>query len=83
MKGPVADGLDPRIYIGNIHTSLDETAIRMLAEQFGPIDNMTLHRDELGNSKGYCFIRYRSAESAQMAMTGLAGMEVVGRALKV
>lgn len=83
VKIPVAEGLDPRIYIGNIHVSLDEGAIRILAEQFGPIDNMTLHRDEFGNSKGYCFVRYRSADSAQMAMTGLAGMEVIGRPLKV
>jgi RNA-binding protein 23/39 len=78
-----ANSLDPRVYIGNIHTNIDENALRVLVEPFGPIENLTLHRDEMGNSKGYAFVRYRSAESAQMAMTGLSGMELVGRPLKV
>lgn len=84
-KSTLANGEIPdcRVYLGNIHVNINEDALRLLCEQFGPVDSITLHRDEMGNSKGFAFIRYRSHENAQMAMTGLAGVEVVGRALKV
>jgi RNA-binding protein 39 len=51
-------GPDARLYIGNIHISITDAALKTVLEQFGPLESVTLHRDELGNSKGFAFIRY-------------------------
>lgn len=45
---------DSRIYVGNIHLSIDETALKTVLEQFGPLESVKLHRDAMGNSKGMC-----------------------------
>lgn len=81
--GADAAGEDARIYIGNIHISVDENGLRSVLEQFGPTDTVKLHRDHLGNSKGFAFIKFVRAESAKLAMTTLPGQELVGRPLKV
>jgi RNA-binding protein 23/39 len=75
-------GPDSRIYVGNIHVSIDEPALTMVLEQFGPVESLKLHRDHLGNSKGFAFVKYAKAESAMMAMAALPGIELVGRPLK-
>jgi RNA-binding protein 23/39 len=74
---------DCRLYIGNIHVNINEIALKTVLEQFGPTENVNLHRDEMGTSKGFAFIRYTSPESALLALTNLAGVELAGRALKV
>jgi RNA-binding protein 39 len=76
-------GPDARLYIGNIHVSIDDAQLRSVLEQFGPTETIKLHRDHLGNSKGFAFIKYMRAESAALAMTSLAGTELAGRPLKV
>lgn len=77
------DGPDCRVYVGNIHVNINEDALRSVLEQFGPVDSVNMHRDEMGNSKGFAFVRYRTADAASLAMVGLMGMELVGRPLKV
>ena len=74
---------DCRLYIGNIHVQINEIALKTVLEQFGPTENVNLHRDEMGTSKGFAFIRYTSPESALLALSNLAGVELAGRALKV
>ena len=81
-KGPGTDP-DCRLYIGNIHVSITEGALRTVLEQFGPVESVVLHKDEMGNSKGYAFIRFAAAESAALALSSLGGIELAGRALKV
>lgn len=76
-------GQDSRVYVGNIHISLDEVALRAVFEQFGPIESLKLNRDSMGNSKGYAFVKYVSYESAKLAMSSLPSIELLGRYLKV
>lgn len=76
-------GPDTRIYVGNIHVSLDESALKAALDQFGPTESIKLHRDHLGNSKGFAFVKFLKAESAQLAMATLPGIELMGRPLKV
>jgi RNA-binding protein 39 len=76
-------GPDSRIYLGNIHVSLDETALKAVLEQFGPVESIKLHRDHLGNSKGFAFVKFLRSDSAQVALAALPGLELAGRALKV
>ena len=62
-KDPVTnlskDKVDPdsRLYIGNIHVSITDIVLKSILEQFGQLETITLHRDELGNSKGFAFAR--------------------------
>lgn len=76
-------GPDTRIYLGNIHVGLDENALKAVLEQFGPVESVKLHRDHLGNSKGFAFVKFIGADSAKLAMTTLPGFELAGRPLKV
>lgn len=77
------NGPDTRIYLGNIHVSLDENALKAVLEQFGPIESVKLHRDHLGNSKGFAFVKFLRSDSASLAMAALPGLELAGRPLKV
>jgi RNA-binding protein 39 len=77
------EGPDTRIYIGNIHLSLDENALKAVLEQFGPVESVKLHRDHLGNSKGFAFVKFIRPDSSAIALAALPGLEIAGRALKV
>lgn len=50
--------------------------------QFGPVDTVSIHRDELGVSKGYAFCRYSRPDDAATAISKLAGVELFGKPLK-
>lgn len=76
-------GPDARLYIGNIHTAIDEGAMQAVLEPFGILESIKLHRDEGGTSKGFAFVRFMTAESASNCLRNLVGVELVGRALKV
>lgn len=82
-NGPIVEGMDCRLYIGNIHVNINESALKTVLDQFGPTENINLHRDESGTSKGFAFIRFSQPESAQLALANLAGVELAGRPLKV
>jgi RNA recognition motif-containing protein len=63
---------------GNIHVNLDENDLKKVLDQFGPTESIKIHRDNLGNSKGFAFVKYFRSDSASLAMTSLAGMELAG-----
>ena len=77
------NGPDTRIYIGNIHTSINEAALASVLEPFGELIDIRLHRDETGTSKGFAFAKFAKPESAKLCIAGLNGVELVGRSLKV
>lgn len=82
IKDPKA-GPDCRVYIGNIHISVTDAALKSILDQFGPTESIVLHRDDQGNSKGFAFARFIKPESAQLALQNLGGLELAGRPLKV
>jgi RNA-binding protein 23/39 len=53
-----------RLYVGNIHFSVEEDDLRACFEPFGEIDHIMIQRDEpapgntAGRSKGYGFVQY-------------------------
>lgn len=67
-----------KIYIGNIHVSISELALKSVLDQFGQVESVTLMKDELGNSKGYAFVRFAQVEAAKLAMGSLGGLELAG-----
>ncbi|KAJ1569065.1 hypothetical protein HK405_010355 [Cladochytrium tenue] len=66
-----------RLYVGSLHFSLTEDDIRELFEVYGPLEFVTLHKDESGRSKGFAFVGLSTdkASSYQMDQVGLAFMD--------
>ncbi len=83
LTSALLGGPETRIYIGNIHVSIDEAGIRSVVEQFGQLESVKLHKDSQGNSKGFAFVKFVKAECAALAMSALGGLELAGRQLKV
>lgn len=76
-------GPDTRLYVGNIHVSIDESQLKQVLDQFGPTESIKIHRDHLGNSKGFAFVKFLRADSCAIASAALPGIELAGRPLKV
>ena len=57
--------------------------MRVVLSQYGAVDNINIHRDEVGTSKGYAFVKFARAEDAQSAFGKLGGLELAGKAMKV
>lgn len=78
-EGPVEN----RIYAGNIHFGVTENELRQIFESFGAIESVTLQREANGKSKGYAFIQYKDKASADIALEGMKGFMLAGRAIRV
>ena len=76
-------GSDCKMYMGNLHVNLAEQDLQTVLSQFGAVESISLQRDEVGNSKGYAFVRFMKPEECAAAMTQLGGMELAGRVIKV
>jgi poly(U)-binding-splicing factor PUF60 len=81
---PMQRGVEHRIYVGSLHYDLTEADVRGVFGAFGNITNVVMsHEPSTGKSKGYCFIEYESAVSAQQALTSMNGFQLAGRPIKV
>ena len=72
-----------RLYIGNLHVNITEDDLKTVLSPFGEVEQVQIHRDEVGTSKGYAFVRFANSADAQVAMNKLSGLELAGRAIKV
>ncbi|TPX47632.1 hypothetical protein SeMB42_g00393 [Synchytrium endobioticum] len=72
-----------RIYIGSLHHNITEDDVKAIFEPFGPMELLTMHKDDTGRSRGFAFIQYRRPEDAKQAADKMNGFELGGRALKV
>ncbi|ODV88461.1 hypothetical protein CANCADRAFT_70868 [Tortispora caseinolytica NRRL Y-17796] len=62
------------IFIKNLDPSIDNKALHDTFSTFGKILSCKIATDEYGVSKGYGFVHYESAESAESAITHINGM---------
>ena len=72
-----------RLYIGNLHVNITEDDLKTVLSPFGEVEQVQIHRDEVGTSKGYAFVRFANSADAQVAMNKLSGLELAGKAIKV
>ena len=73
-----------KVYVGNLSKQVTEAQFRDLATPFGTLvsSNVATERNS-GESKGFGFLEFGSADEGRAAITGLDGRDVNGQALKV
>ncbi|KAF2874558.1 hypothetical protein BDV95DRAFT_604726 [Massariosphaeria phaeospora] len=62
------------VFIKNLDTAIDNKALHDTFAAFGNILSCKVAQDELGNSKGYGFVHYDTAEAANNAIKHVNGM---------
>ena len=73
-----------KLHVGNLSKQVTDAQLNDLAVPYGKLvsANVATERSS-GESKGFGFIEFTSADEARAAMTGLDGREINGQALKV
>ncbi|KAG5502777.1 hypothetical protein JKF63_04545 [Porcisia hertigi] len=83
MYNPEPEALR-NLMVNYIPTTVDEMQLRQLFERFGPIEGVKIVCDrETRQSRGYGFVKYQSAASAQQAVNELNGFNILNKRLKV
>lgn len=72
-----------KIYVGNLPYRFDESELKKIFSEFGNIERFTAIIDrETGQSKGFCFIEYKSQSEAEAAISQ-DGKDFMGRPMRV
>ena len=76
-------GENANVYVKNLDYGIDEEALRGHFRPFGPIINVRIMRDDIGNSKGYGFVSYARHADAVKAVRALNGLHIGKLAIHV
>lgn len=71
------------LIVNYIPNSVDNDKLYRLFEKFGEIESFRVIKDKNQQPKGYGFVKYVTAESAQKAIDEMTGFMIDGKRLKV
>jgi cold-inducible RNA-binding protein len=72
------------IYVGNLSYQTTEPELEAAFAVYGAVEKTSLMRDrDTGQVRGFAFVEMTNAKDALLAIQGLDGHELNGRALKV
>jgi cold-inducible RNA-binding protein len=73
-----------KIYVGNLDYKVTEFSVRRLFEPYGDLEDIAMATDkESGKPRGFAIVMMRDHGEAQVAITGVQGRKLMGRALVV
>ncbi|GAC1539438.1 MAG: hypothetical protein NVS3B10_04170 [Polyangiales bacterium] len=76
--------MNNRLYVGNLAFQTTEDVLRTAFAAFGEVVEVKLVLDrDTGRSRGFAFVSMADGEAAQKATTGMNGMMLDGRPLRV
>jgi RNA recognition motif-containing protein len=76
--------LGKKLYVGNLPFDTTEEALREAFEQYGAVQSVNVISDrETGRSRGFGFVEFEDASSAEKAQQALDGQDFGGRSLRV
>ncbi len=78
-----SSGSKNQLYVGNIPYKISRGEIERWFSKYGELTEVRIVRDRnTGDSKGFCFVTFESAQSAKAALE-LNNYEIKGRAIIV
>ncbi|XP_066399793.1 uncharacterized protein [Miscanthus floridulus] len=79
-----ASGGARKLYVGNLHSNINEDQLRQVFEPFGQVELVQLPLDPLtGLCKGFGFVQFVRLEDAKAAQSLNGQLEIAGRVIKV
>jgi RNA recognition motif-containing protein len=76
--------MSTKLFIGNLDYSTMEQQLRTAFEPFGQVVSATVILDRMtGQSRGFGFVEFQSADEAQNAISTLDGTAINGRNINV
>ena len=72
------------IYVGNLSYTVTEEELQNAFQAFGQVASVSIIRDKFSNqSKGFGFVEMPVDDEARVAIEGMNGKEIKGRAVNV
>ena len=72
-----------KVYVGSLAEHIEDGLLRAIFENCGPIETAKVVRNPDMTPRGFGFVKFSDAESAQRAVASMHGAQVEGRRLKV
>jgi RNA recognition motif-containing protein len=75
FDAPTAElGSDRKVFVGNLPFGTTEDEIKSLFKEYGTVVGTSVRKDrETGNDKGFGFVTFEDASSAEAAIAGMNG----------
>ncbi|XP_055328593.1 polyadenylate-binding protein 4-like [Paramacrobiotus metropolitanus] len=71
------------VFVKNFGEEMDDNKLLALFEKYGKVTSHVVMKDDNGKSRGFGFVSYESAESAEQAVKELNATEMSGKSLYV
>lgn len=76
--------MSKKLFVGGLSWGTTDDGLRSAFEEFGEVtDAKVITERETGRSRGFGFVTFGAAEDAEAALSGMNGVELDGRTIRV